>query len=100
MFSIGVGSFTSDWIAVLVACALLLAPALAGLLVAAALRAALTIRRRALWTAALVVVPVALSLAAIPRTDRLSFWDLLIAGLGFAAGAALAMQQPDGDVLR
>jgi len=100
MFSIGVGSFTSDWIAVLVACALLLAPVLAGLLLTAALRAAVSIRRRARWTAALAVAPVALSLAAIPRTDQLSFWDLLIASLGFATGAVLAMRQPDGHVLR
>ncbi len=100
MFSIGEGSFTSDWVAIFVACALLLAPVLAGLLVAALLRAVLTIRRRALWTVPLVVVPVALSLAAIPRTDQLSFWDLLITGLGFAAGAVLAMGQPDGAVLR
>jgi hypothetical protein len=69
------------------------------LLVAAALRAAIAVRRRGLWAAALVVVPVATSLAAIPRTNQLSFWDLLIAGLGFAAGAVVAMRQPDGGVL-
>lgn len=99
MFSTGAEAFSSDWIAVLLACALLLAPVLAGLLTAAALRAVVSIRRRAPWTAALVIVPVALSLAAITRTDNFSFWDFLFVGLGFAAGAVVAMGRPDGRVL-
>lgn len=100
MFSTGVGTFGSNRAAIAFALALLLLPALLGLLMAAGLRALLPGRRRHLPLAApLLVGPVALALAAIPHTDALSFWDVLIGGLCVASGVALGMLQPAGRVL-
>jgi lysophospholipase L1-like esterase len=97
MFSTGDGTFSSDLAAIAFALALLLAPVVLGLLIAAALRALLPSRRaQLLWTPPLVLSPVALSLVAIPHINALSFWDVLIAGLGVAAGLTLGMLQPAG----
>lgn len=100
MFSTGDGTFSSDLAAIAFALALLLLPAVLGLLIAAALRSLFPSRRaQLLWTAPLVLGPVALSLVAIPRINALSFWDVLLAGLCVAAGAALGMFQPSGRVV-
>jgi hypothetical protein len=99
MFSTGDGTFSTDLAAVAFALGLLLLPVALGLLIAAALRALLPSRRaQLLWAPPLVLSPVALSLVAIPHTNALSFWDVLIAGLGVAAGLTLGMLQPAGRV--
>ena len=100
MFSTGVGTFASDVGAITFALALLLLPALLGLLLAAGLRALFPDRRRQLRTAApLAVGPVALALAALPHLNAVSFWDLLGAALGVSVGVALGMAQPPGRVV-
>ncbi|MBP6833618.1 MAG: hypothetical protein KA978_22720 [Deltaproteobacteria bacterium] len=99
MFSTGVGTFPSDWMAVLVALALLLTPVLLGVLATALARARLPRRWRTLWAALLLSTPVALSLLAIPRSNELSLWDFAFATGGFMVGVVLALIQPDGAVL-
>lgn len=101
MFSTGRGTFGSDLGAVAFACLLLLLPVVAGLVATAGVRALLRghDRLRLAWAVPLGLAPVGAALWAIPRTNDLSFWDALFAGLGAAAGVALGAAQPRGRAL-